>query len=415
MSILKEAKTHLNRVARKLLQLSPEDFRYAITRTHLNINHNPDSDLTIKVAETKEELKAAYKIIHDSYVEIGYMDPHRSKMRLSFYNMLPHTSTLVALWQGEVVGTMSIVLDSPVGLPIDADFDTTHIRKSSFRLCEIIGLSIKKEFRSYGGKILFPIMKHMYHFINDNLGCDCVTVAVSPKRKDLYKGILLFSEIEDKVVNDAFIKGAKSVALYLDLKNVDERYKEIYDKRDDKINLYKYMFETTLPNLIFPEDEYHHVSHSSLSKDLLTYFFSEQSDVITSLSDDIRETFAKHIFPNDDLKSLLNLKDINVDDEMRQSMRFPTYCRGSVVTSNETSAITVLDVSVEGLRMITTAQLERHKKYTVNVEVSPQKCLSLEAVMQWNQKKSMYGFEIVEESLQWHEYIYFLEENYYKK
>src|SRR5215472_9347224 len=74
----------------------------------------------IGVAVGATETAAALRLAHDVYVREGYMEPHPLGMRILLpYHALKTTMVLVARRRGEIVGTLSLVFDSPVGLPLD--------------------------------------------------------------------------------------------------------------------------------------------------------------------------------------------------------------------------------------------------------------------------------------------------------
>ena len=63
----------------------------------------------LKIADTKEELEACFTLLHDAYVDSGFMKPDPSGMRVTIYHALPTTTTLCAKYDGQVVGTLSLI------------------------------------------------------------------------------------------------------------------------------------------------------------------------------------------------------------------------------------------------------------------------------------------------------------------
>lgn len=71
-----------------------------------------------------QELDAVHRLIHDAYVEQGYIEP-RPDGRLRHYadiEAAPENMVLVAIDGGAIVGTVSVTLDGPAGLHVDHDF-----------------------------------------------------------------------------------------------------------------------------------------------------------------------------------------------------------------------------------------------------------------------------------------------------
>lgn len=69
-------------------------------------------------------------MLHDAYVDSGFMKPDPSGMRVTIYHALsPTTTTLCAKYDGEVVGTISLIRESALGFPLQQIFDLTSVRK----------------------------------------------------------------------------------------------------------------------------------------------------------------------------------------------------------------------------------------------------------------------------------------------
>ncbi len=86
----------LHHTLRKLFSVLPKVWRFALYRSFVDCDPKPDRRLVLKIAETKEELEACFKLLHDAYVGSGFMVPHPSGMRVNIYHALPTTTTLCA-------------------------------------------------------------------------------------------------------------------------------------------------------------------------------------------------------------------------------------------------------------------------------------------------------------------------------
>lgn len=124
------------RFNRTLLKLLPERLRLSVMQRKLRIDSNwPSDSLEIKIADNEEELASAYRILHDSYVNAQFMDPHPTNMRIIPQHLLPQTSTIVAKWDETVIGTVSLIRDNPFGLPLEKIFDVTERRGGGAKNC----------------------------------------------------------------------------------------------------------------------------------------------------------------------------------------------------------------------------------------------------------------------------------------
>ncbi|NCP55852.1 MAG: hypothetical protein GW845_11810, partial [Rhodoferax sp.] len=75
-----------SQLARRLFSFLPKHARFAIYRSFVQCDPQPDARLVLKIAETREELEACFKLLHDAYVGSGFMKPDPSGMRVTIYH-----------------------------------------------------------------------------------------------------------------------------------------------------------------------------------------------------------------------------------------------------------------------------------------------------------------------------------------
>ena len=267
-----------------LFKVIPAFLRYKIIRAMININFKPDSRLTFKMASNKQELSDAFKILHDEYVRQGYMNPHPSGMRITIYHALPETTTLIALWEKEVIGTVSIIRRTGLKLPLESIFDISDVLNKESNCVEISALAIKKGFQKQRGEILFPLLKFLTEYCREYLDVKMVLMAVNPKAFDFYAALAFFKYLSRKVSKYAYVNNVPAVAGYLDLSKGYQKAQVCYNKKVDKRNLYKYFNDTRLSNFEFPERKYYTTAFPVMTPALLRYFFLEQSKVFSFLT-----------------------------------------------------------------------------------------------------------------------------------
>ena len=62
------------------------------------------------------------------------MKPAPSGLRATIYHALPTTTTLCAKFDGQVVGTLSLIRESVFGFPLQAIFDLKAVREERIKL-----------------------------------------------------------------------------------------------------------------------------------------------------------------------------------------------------------------------------------------------------------------------------------------
>jgi SAM-dependent methyltransferase len=85
--------------------------KYDRLRRRIKIDESKLNGMRFKVAETEEELDEAARLVHDVYVDAGYMRPHPSGMRRGPYCQLPSTTVFIGVCNEDVLLTVSLYTD----------------------------------------------------------------------------------------------------------------------------------------------------------------------------------------------------------------------------------------------------------------------------------------------------------------
>lgn len=150
----------------------------------------------IKRADSLEELRDAYCLVHEVFTEQGYIDHLPGGMRIRPYEALPKTATFVAKVEGRVIGVQSLVVDSgDLGLPSDRSFkdEIDSLREKGRLICEATNEAVDAEYRKT--PIMTELMRCCFAHAR-TVGCDELIVAVSPGHAKFY-GLLGFEQIGD--------------------------------------------------------------------------------------------------------------------------------------------------------------------------------------------------------------------------
>ncbi len=148
----------------------------------------------IERACTVDDLRQAFKLVHDLYRRAGYINAARVGLRMRMFEADPNTATFVARRGAEIVGVLSTVADSPdLGLPSDAAFQTEldALRRNGGRLCEATNQVVREEFRK--SAVTTELMRCAVAHITKT-GYDQVLAAVSPSHQPFYD-LLGFREV----------------------------------------------------------------------------------------------------------------------------------------------------------------------------------------------------------------------------
>jgi hypothetical protein len=136
------------------LNLDPRDTKIAERKLHLlkrsGLFGGNTRGAVIERACSPEDLRAAYRLVHDVYASTGFIIPDASGIRLRIFETSPDTATFVAKVDGCVVGVLSVVGDSlDLGLPSDSAFkaELDVLRAQGLRLCELTNQAVTAAYR----------------------------------------------------------------------------------------------------------------------------------------------------------------------------------------------------------------------------------------------------------------------------
>jgi GNAT superfamily N-acetyltransferase len=405
-----------HRSMRLALSSLPRETRFGLYRRMIDCDPAPDSRLQLKVANTKEELEACFRILHDAYVSAGFMKPSPSGLRVTPYHALPTTTTLCAKYDGRVVGTISMIREGVFGFPMQAAFDLGPVRAEEGQIAEISALAVHPDFRRTGGSILFPLMKFMYEYCTQYFDTRHLVIAVNPDRIEMYESLLFFQRLlENTVDHYDFANGAPAVGATLDLYRARDVFRRVYGGRKPRKNLYQYFVELKLPNIQLPRRRYHLTNDPVLTPELLDYFFNQRSQVFNEL-DDRRRALLWSIYDQPEFRQVLPLlRDGQVSfAAMRKHQRFSMRCPAEFKALNGaglTLVVTVIQLSLSGLQAHSKLPLPIGATGRVVVELGADEhsVLEVEVVRKYNGDGGFYGVRVTEADDAWRRCVAALE------
>lgn len=169
--------------------------------------------LIVKIAETDEERAAAFRLLHDEYVRAGLAVRNESGMRITPYHRLPTTRVVIAIEEGEVVGTLSLIQRSAKGVPAESLFDLSSLCATGALLEEVSSLTVKGSLRDAGthGDVMFRLFRFAIHDSVDR-GVALWVATFHPRHRYLYEELLGFELFEARRVESyEFVNGAPAM------------------------------------------------------------------------------------------------------------------------------------------------------------------------------------------------------------
>ncbi|GHU29410.1 hypothetical protein AGMMS50256_14240 [Betaproteobacteria bacterium] len=398
---------------RKVISWLPRNQRFKIIRSFADCNPSLSSRLVLKIAETQEELEACFKLLHEAYVDSGFMKSHPSGMRVTIYHALPTTTTLCAKYDDKVVGTLSLIRESILGVPMQKIFDLSAVRAKKGQIAEVSALAIHKGFRRTGGSVLFPLMKFMYEYCTTFFDTRHLVIAVNPRHIEMYESLLFFQRLSANVVeNYDFVNGAPAVGATLDLMEAPEIFRKCYDSKPPYQNLYAYFTQIRLPNIEFPNRRFYTTNDPVLTPELVDYFFNIRTDTFRDLS--VRRKILLHtIYDLPEYRKVLpefpaGAESIPIRRHERFSVRCPAKLFAQGMEKDQEIPIEIIEVSRYGFQAHVKKQLPLNIWFETIVQLGHSDISHIRSMVlrgSNNGSSEFYGFSLGEPDLLWLKFV----------
>jgi hypothetical protein len=361
--------------------------RFEEHRDQLNLSATLPKELTIKIASTVEEYKEAYKIIYDCYIEKGYTNENAHGIRATPYHLLPSTTLVLALWDEEIIGTISLIRDNPLGLPLEAIFNLESFRKEQKALCEVSSFAIKKNFRGKGGEIFYPIMRYMWNYSLHYFGIDYFVIAVNPSMHELYESIFLFQPLMKNNVIETydFANNNPAVGQFIDVKNSYQILDEQYGDRPFHKNISLYLQQKDIPNYQYPKRKFCTHIDSPATPQWMELF----NQYIPQLQNEVTRKRISNAFgyKNENEMNMSSVHNRNRVPVTFEVLNFPKA--------------KIIDVSEKGFKMISQYEFSLSTPVVLKLQLSKDVSTTVLAQPVWKKDCEVYGFQIIKQSKKW--------------
>lgn len=242
------------RIVRRLFNLLPSQMRHFIYRAMARVPVESLSDrFTVEIASTKGELKSALSLLHDCYVQAKLMEANRSGIRADQFILSPHTTTIVVKDRGQIIGSVSLIRDSDVGLPSDAEYKEQNdlLRKKGQCLVEISALAVGKGYRRPSHFVSLLLMKYLFNFCKINLRSNYLVCVTHPRAEDFYRALFGFKRLGPV---KAYGSVQRALAIHLSMSMTDSHMKHMetkYPLKRDSRNLPMFLMTQDL-RFVYP-------------------------------------------------------------------------------------------------------------------------------------------------------------------
>lgn len=193
--------------------------------------HEPSTTLGVqyKVASTLEERAAALQLVYESYLCAGLAEPNPHGMRVTPYHLLETTEVFIATYGGEVIFTMSLVIDGELGLPMEVAYrhEIQARRERGLLLGEVSCLADRRKvFRGF-----LPVFVRLSRLMAQyawHRGLDELVIAVHPRHAPFYQRFMAFEPFGERK-NYPTVRNRPATAFALNFDQIDRERPRSFD------------------------------------------------------------------------------------------------------------------------------------------------------------------------------------------
>ncbi len=390
----------------------PAQTRYRLIRKNLVLPPEPPNGVIFKIAETQDELSQAFSLLHDAYVGMNLMDPHKSGMRVTKYHALPTSTTLIAVKNGRVAATLTLVRASPLGLPCEQLYDIDFLKMKHARIAEVSALAIDKKFSNQHGLLLWPLISFTYQYSSKYFGVDYHVIVVHPTWLDFYEAFMFFEPLKKKKTSSyGFVNGAPAVGGFLNLRQFYFKSEIAYSQEPLQKNLFYYLCERSFESFHFPVRNNATVSDPVMTPAMLDYFFNKATQNFKDFTPE-QIQWLHALYHHRDYSRVLPKRSAAARSVHQRETRYDVDCKGRLQTPGAAEVeCEIKTASLKGISGVMHRQIRFGEEYQMHVTAGFGHVIEVTVVPVWRKELGAVGFSISRTSESWIQFIESLEKS----
>ncbi len=239
-------------------------------------------NIEYKIATHTSEIEQALQLVTQQYVAVG-LQQDDCELRLTKYHLLPDSKIFIAIKKldngdEEIIGTLTMVPDTSMGLPMDEIYrdKLDRLRITGLQMAEIIGLAISPEESVLQNNIVMYLFKICLQFARLSNIHDLMC-SVTSRHITFYEELLLFKPIGE-LTPYSFANGQSIQGHRLNIYQADKEFEAVYSGMEFDADLHRFFFtETRECKRPFGRGE-------ALTPDQMRYFIEKKTRLLGALS-----------------------------------------------------------------------------------------------------------------------------------
>jgi hypothetical protein len=226
-----------------------------------------NAEFSIRSSAAREDLEQAYRLVYLSFLQRDYIEENESKLRFSIFNALPQTVTFVADLRGKIIATVTLVPDTPIGLPMDEIYhqEVQALRDQGRKLAEVTMLADRRHEIRRALPVVMLLMKRIFDYATLVLKANHLCITLNPRHETYYRRFLLFQPLGGLKTYPS-VRNNPALALRLDLDGVREAC-----EGNERLLRHFFVDRTSVEKLR---------RNYAMTPDDIAYFFVERTDTL---------------------------------------------------------------------------------------------------------------------------------------
>lgn len=193
--------------------------------------NDPLSPLEYGLARTTDERLGAFRLIHQAYVRAGLGQETPLGLRVTKYQIEPTSQVFVGMLGSDVVSTVSLIGDGPLGLPMESMFapEVAELREQGEKLSEVSCLADRRQ----DVRRFLPAFQEMTRLMAQFAryeGIGNLLITVNPRHVKFYTHYLGFQPISRRITDCPHVQNRPAVALRLEFARIDREKPVCWDQ-----------------------------------------------------------------------------------------------------------------------------------------------------------------------------------------
>lgn len=399
----------------KLVDALPRSIRGTIVRSQLYYKYENEvyGSIVYKIAETKDELEQAFKIVQEAYEETNLLKDSYNGLRVTKYNLLPTTTVLIAKHGDEVVGTISQIMDTQLGLPVDSIADISHIRETGQRISEVSSFAVKKKWRTKGKSLLLPLTTALIKYMYETIGSKYFVCVVNKKAKHFYEDLFGAYSLELYKEEYDYVNCEPPIALYSDMSNlILDTFNHYLRVKSPLKSLHKMIHEPLWGKSLFlPQNTFDMPTMSIYNKEVIRKFFSKNDKLLNSLNNKER-AFLYNLYFTKENREILKVSNIS-KNLTRINSRFYTSMNAFILHADRTIPTRCFEVSRHGVSILNVCNNSVGDKLKISVDLNKEKLCVFNVCVAAIYNNRLILIISSKSPYMWSEYIHEIESRFY--